>query len=146
MSQCKRGHAHSGVDNRGHSVCRSCRRFRARRLKQEVVDALGGRCACCNESWLDFLVIDHVGGGGNRHRVEVGEAGRFYSWLKRNGYPAGFQVLCADCNMAKERGGCPGGHRGTKPAVRVVCSGEEEQKAVYDQLAAAGLTVRVVTV
>ncbi len=27
-----------------------------------------------------------------------------------NGYPDGFQVLCANCNMAKDRpGGCPHG-------------------------------------
>lgn len=30
-----------------------------------------------------------------------------HRWLEANGYPAGFQVLCANCNMAKQSGGCP---------------------------------------
>lgn len=31
-----------------------------------------------------------------------------YKWLVANDFPPGFQVLCANCNMAKDRpGGCP---------------------------------------
>jgi hypothetical protein len=33
---------------------------------------------------------------------------RFYSWLRRNNYPEGYQVLCFNCNIAKGLYGvCP---------------------------------------
>lgn len=66
-------------------------------------------CACCGERTLEFLVIDHVNGGGNRHRAEIGKGGSAIGlWLRRNNYPEGFQVLCHNCNQAKgSYGKCP---------------------------------------
>lgn len=54
---------------------------------------------------IDCLEIDHINGNGNKERKEVtghltgGES--FYLWLKRNNYPKGYQVLCANCNLKK---------------------------------------------
>lgn len=61
------------------------------------------KCNCCKEKHLDFLCIDHIWGGGNKHRREHnGMTGvGFWLWLKRNNYPKGFQVLCYNCNFAK---------------------------------------------
>jgi hypothetical protein len=57
---------------------------------------------------MEFLVIDHVFGGGNSHRRELGYSGSpFYYWLVKHGYPDGYQVLCHNCNFAKSHGGCP---------------------------------------
>lgn len=66
-------------------------------------------CACCGESEIKFLSIDHIDGGGNAHRKEIGRAFNcIMYWLKRNNYPDGFQVLCFNCNMAKGfYGECP---------------------------------------
>jgi len=61
-------------------------------------------CNCCKENNIKFLTIDHINGNGNIHRKNVckGRGGRnFYSWLKRNNYPVGFQVLCYNCNCGK---------------------------------------------
>lgn len=72
--------------------------------------AYGGTCRCCSESRNEFLAIDHVNGGGNKHRLEleVGGSAGFYTWLKRNGFPPVFQVLCHNCNMARSiYGRCP---------------------------------------
>lgn len=65
-------------------------------------------CACCGEGVLAFLSLDHVNGGGRAHRQETGGGG-FYSWLKRHNYPAGFQVLCHNCNLGRQLNGgvCP---------------------------------------
>lgn len=88
-------------------------RERHQKNRAEVLDAYGGKCACCGESEPAFLCMDHIDGGGNAHRKEQtgnrrGSATTIYYWLKRNGYPEGFQILCANCNMAKERPqGCP---------------------------------------
>jgi len=79
-----------------------------RRLKREVLTHYGGcRCACCGESEIQFLSIDHIHGGGTQHRKQIGRRS-MYAWLKKQGYPDGFQVLCMNCNFAKGSfGQCP---------------------------------------
>lgn len=69
-------------------------------------------CTCCGEFRYEFLTLDHIHGGGNQHRLEVSGSKKggteFYRWLKTNGYPGGFQVLCFNCNMGKAmHGKCP---------------------------------------
>jgi hypothetical protein len=84
-------------------------------VKLAVFQHYGGACACCSESSIEFLCIDHINGNGNKHRRQIGSDGgsSFYLWLKRNGFPEGFQVLCHNCNMAKScYGACP--HRKEK--------------------------------
>ena len=72
------------------------------RLKLEVLSHYGGsppQCACCAEKALEFLTIDHIIGGGNRHRKEL-KRQNLYSYLKVNNYPLGYRVLCMNCNFA----------------------------------------------
>ena len=57
------------------------------------------QCQTCPESNPLFLVIDHIDGGGTQHRKEVGNGDKFYSWLRMNGYPEGYRVLCNNCNF-----------------------------------------------
>jgi len=75
--------------------------------------AYGGECACCGETHMAFLELDHIAGGGTEHRTEAKKWGRaFYDSLKQQGYPdCGLQVLCASCHRAKTRGRpCPSTH------------------------------------
>jgi len=84
---------------------RSKVRYR-QKVKDETFAAYGGyTCACCGISYShEFMCIDHINGGGNKHREELGVWGdTLHRWLKRNNYPPGFQVLCANCNQAKSR-------------------------------------------
>ena len=40
------------------------------RLRLEILIHYGGpvpKCACCGESHIEFLSIDHIGGGGKKH-------------------------------------------------------------------------------
>lgn len=63
-------------------------------------------CACCGEKEPKFLALDHINGGGKKHRKEIKI--NLYQWCLMNGYPKGFQVLCHNCNMAKGfYGKCP---------------------------------------
>ena len=75
-----------------------------RKIRYETLIAYGGnppRCSCCGEQYLEFLVIDHIGGGGGAHRKRLKKKGvSFYRWLKNNNYPDGFRILCHNCNMA----------------------------------------------
>jgi len=83
--------------------CNQSQREKRHRLKNEVIDAYGGKCACCGETRKEYLSIDHVNGNGNKHKREIGAGNSedLYRWLKQNDYPEGFQVLCFNCNMGK---------------------------------------------
>jgi len=84
-------------------------RRRYAEIKDEVFIAYGGyQCVCCGEKEKAFLTIDHINGGGHKHRKEIG-FGRVYYWLRDNGYPEGFQVLCMNCQWGKKNcnGICP---------------------------------------
>jgi len=92
---------------------------RYRKLKDELFSAYGGYiCSCCGETEPMFLTIDHEDGNGADHRRSMTAKGRnyrdatgykTYRWLKNNGYPPGFRVLCANCNHGSHRNGgvCP---------------------------------------
>lgn len=78
-------------------------------LKDEIYAAYGGYvCACCGETVRAFLSIDHVNNDGAEHR-KVSDRRKLYWWLKKHGFPSGFQVLCMNCNFGKARnnGVCP---------------------------------------
>jgi 5-methylcytosine-specific restriction endonuclease McrA len=74
-----------------------------KRIKLEVITQYGGECRGCGEKHPDLLCIDHIYGGGVQHRKELKrKSGRsFYAWLKHEGFPSGFQLLCFNCNNAK---------------------------------------------
>ena len=86
-------------------------------LRLDALHAYGGEhpvCACpgCVEDRVPFLCIDHTDGNGAKHRVETWNranpgGGAVCRWLKKNGYPPGFRVLCYNCNTARSRGPCP---------------------------------------
>ena len=78
-------------------------------LRLDAFNHYGGAiCACCGETQYEFLALDHINGGGGEHRRSIGGGTNLYSWLKKNNYPEGFQVLCHNCNMAKAYyGKCP---------------------------------------
>lgn len=64
-------------------------------------------CACCGESERAFLTADHINNDGAKHRRSINRR-PLYRWLVKNQFPAGFQILCWNCNCAKGRiGHCP---------------------------------------
>lgn len=60
-------------------------------------------CNCCRVEDIDVLCIDHIEGGGKKHReqVGIGAGWKFYEWLRKQGFPDGYQVLCFNCNIKK---------------------------------------------
>jgi predicted nucleic acid-binding Zn-ribbon protein len=95
---------------------KSARLFAA--LREQVFSAYGGKkCACCGEDNPLFLTIDHINNDGAdmRNNGVHGRSGTaFYQWLRKSGFPSGFQVLCYNCNLGKHRNGgvCP--HKSSK--------------------------------
>lgn len=98
------------IKNRAH-----VRRARLR-AKMACLRHYGGnppRCACCGESNVGFLSLDHVNNDGNLHRKTEAHKNtpHCYFVLKRAGFPTtpAIQVLCFNCNLGRENNGgiCP---------------------------------------
>ena len=58
------------------------------------------KCTFCGYSNIVALSLDHVEGGGTKHKKEVCKGG-FYEWIIRSNFPPGFQVLCMNCQFLK---------------------------------------------
>ncbi len=85
----------------------------SKKRREIVISHYGGVCACCEESQIEFLSMDHINGDGAKHRRELKKNGHIhiYDWLIKNNFPEGFQVLCMNCNWAKGKYGyCPHKH------------------------------------
>ena len=70
------------------------------RLKDQVFDLYGRRCAVCGFSDERALELDHVNGGGSDERRHIGTIKIFQMAIAS--YEAGkYQILCANCNRIK---------------------------------------------
>ncbi len=77
------------------------------RCKRACFDHYGWACTCCGLAILEFLSIDHIGGGGTQHRKAL-KGRSIFAWLVKHGLPEGFRVLCFNCNLARGfYGYCP---------------------------------------
>lgn len=56
------------------------------------------KCALCDECRIGALTMDHINGGGSTHRKSIS---KIYFWLRKNGYPPEYQILCSNCNFKK---------------------------------------------
>jgi len=57
-------------------------------------------CSLCRTDVFEHLTIDHLGGGGTRHRQSEGRANcGIGSLLHSQGFPDGYRVLCQNCNF-----------------------------------------------
>ena len=76
--------------------------------RREALEHYGGKppkCKECGESYLECLQLDHT--DNNRRQIEKDYGyklggNQILMWLRKNNYPSGFQVLCANCNIKKE--------------------------------------------
>ncbi|HDX9663271.1 TPA: hypothetical protein ROX91_001970 [Bacillus cereus] len=96
-----------------NSYCKSCANEVGRRLnwvrRYEVLSHYSNgvpKCDCCEENRIEFLALDHIDGGGKKHIESIGF--RLERWIRKNGFPDGFRVLCHNCNFALGHYGyCP---------------------------------------
>lgn len=100
LTHCKNGHEFP----ENSRICPICKRQNRQNLKTRVMSYYSNgtpRCACCGTTYMSHLTIDHVENNGAEHRTNIGRTS-LHRWLAVNNYPTGFQVLCANCNLAKE--------------------------------------------
>lgn len=105
----------------GKFRCNSChadhlQRGKARWHQQRliVLEHYGGECVCCGENDYEFLEIDHINGGGRKHRQEVGS--HLIDWIINHDFPTDLRILCANCNRGFGKfGDCPHHREPTPP-------------------------------
>ena len=110
-----------GTKDTGKDWCRTCAEAEKKRLKdwrfRTKVEVLRHycptpklKCVCCGETEIVFLTVDHINGGGSEERRRTNQhTGSFLRYLKKQGYPEGYQVLCWNCNCGRVQNGgiCP---------------------------------------
>lgn len=111
---CRISYSAARYRSEDHEARRRRERENHRQHRMDALIAYGGdppQCACCGEAHWEFLEFDHINNDGAAHRQLLGPYGggpKVVSWLRRNGYPPGFQILCSNCNRAKQyHGVCP---------------------------------------
>jgi hypothetical protein len=57
------------------------------------------KCTRCGFVDIRALSLDHIAGGGNQHRKQIGSG--WYRKLRKASYPEGYQVLCMNCQWIK---------------------------------------------
>ena len=72
------------------------------KMRSLIIENYGGKCSCpkCPETNPLFLTIEHIDGGGTKHRKTRGELG-VYRDIINQGFPASYTILCYNCNCAK---------------------------------------------
>jgi hypothetical protein len=75
-----------------------------------VISHYGGECKCCGEKRIEFLEIDHIGGGGCKERkaLKLHSATAWYRYVIKNNFPDRYRILCSNCNQSMGKYGyCP---------------------------------------
>lgn len=83
----------------GRPVVRAQERTQNTRLLEKVLDQHGRKCNICGfDKDQRILQLDHVNGGGNQERRQIGTRG-----IRRNALesPEQYQILCPNCNWTK---------------------------------------------
>lgn len=91
--------------------------IKAKELKQVIINHYGGRCTCCGVEEICFLSIDHINNDGYKLKNRENGTTRknrpsgilFYKRIIKNNFPNDLQILCFNCNVAKQHNGgeCP---------------------------------------
>lgn len=104
---CKKCNRKRILDWQSSPHGRERRKINLKMYRNQVIEAYGGKCACCGEQRYEFLAIDHVNGGGKKER-ETMSSYQVLMKVVRNNFPPEYRILCHNCNMAKGiYGYCP---------------------------------------
>jgi len=107
--QCYRARRYWDDPEQHRQAARESQAGTRKRLRDALVEAYGGRCACtnCPETNPAFLTLDHINGDGKAHRMKLGS--HTYADLRRQGWPKdGYRLLCWNCNAMTRFGRtCP---------------------------------------
>jgi len=72
-----------------------------KKLREAVVNFLGGKCARCGFNDIRALQIDHIHGGGTKELRKYSPSVMYHSILSGKFPKEKYQILCANCNWIK---------------------------------------------
>ena len=80
-----------------------------RELREQMITAYGGKCACCGETNYEFLTLEHINGNGSNDRKVSKGTDAILRRLRNQGWPTeNYTILCWNCNSSKGvYGYCP---------------------------------------
>jgi hypothetical protein len=86
-------------------ICRECLNARVnlhrKNLKDKIFQEYGNKCDCCGEGHKEFLGIDHINGGGRKHRKALHDQYSLYRQIRNAGFPKDiYRLLCHNCNQS----------------------------------------------
>jgi len=96
--ESKRQYYYKNIDESKRKVLE-----RHRKIRTEIINHYSNgtmKCNKCGESIQEFLEVDHINGGGRKHKKSENIT-NMYTYLKTNKFPEGYQILCANCNIEK---------------------------------------------
>lgn len=119
-------------------VCRTCYNERTKlkraSYKKQIFDHYGWECACCKESIVEFLTIDHTNNDAPQDRIDRGWKRKLtskdlYAYIIKLGFPHRFQTLCQNCNLGKmvNDGMCPHNKTWKKSTMQTLLSGNYQE-------------------
>lgn len=75
-----------------------------KKIYMMIIKKLGDKCAHCGNEDMRVLQIDHIHGGGEKERREIGPRGIYHKIIKMPIEEAKkeYQILCANCNVIKK--------------------------------------------
>ena len=77
------------------------------KYRKRILTMYGNKCSCCGETKKEFLTIEHLNGGGRKHRSGRGSE-TVYREIAQEYRPDLYAILCMNCNHAKGiYGFCP---------------------------------------
>jgi hypothetical protein len=81
-------------------------------IKKIVLKEFGSKCACCGESEVKFLTMDHINGRKDETKART-TGHKLWARVYHEGCPKEkYQILCFNCNCAKGiYGSCPHNHQ-----------------------------------
>lgn len=112
---CKADYKRDWRQKRGKEYYRKQNRMWKQKIKITVMELYGNKCACCGEDGLPFLTMDHINNDGKKDREKYGRSYGMYIHMRNLFYKdkkvalSKYQILCWNCNMAKQHNGgvCP---------------------------------------
>lgn len=90
--------------NEYQSMCKQCNKLKSKIARDEtrkmIIEHYSNKsmqCSICGENRIATLDLDHINGGGNEDRKGQ-QNHQFYMSLIKNNFPAGYRILCRNCN------------------------------------------------
>lgn len=90
-------------NNQSKEKRRLYRRDYERRIRQRLINLLGGKCKKCGFSDKRALQVDHINAGGSQERKQRNYVGNFHNHVRNSilNNENKYQLLCANCNWIK---------------------------------------------